>query len=109
MKTTVVSARNLPNNWRSNPNYVYIGRPSIFGNPFPLSGGESRKSVLKKYVIYLRDKLKDPEFFKRVSELKGKKLVCWCKPLPCHGDFLAVAADSPEYIEEYIQLYLDAK
>jgi hypothetical protein len=23
-----------------------------------------------------------------VRELRGLNLVCWCKPLPCHGDLL---------------------
>jgi hypothetical protein len=27
------------------------------------------------------------------SELKGKKLGCWCKPNACHGDVLAELAD----------------
>jgi Domain of unknown function (DUF4326) len=28
------------------------------------------------------------------SELKNKTLGCWCKPLPCHGNFLAELADA---------------
>ena len=27
-------------------------------------------------------------------ELAGKDLLCWCKPLPCHGDVLAEIAAS---------------
>jgi hypothetical protein len=29
----------------------------------------------------------------RMPELKGKILVCWCKPLPCHGDVLKAYVD----------------
>ena len=33
---------------------VYIGRPSIFGNPYRLSTGEARGSTLERYEAYLR-------------------------------------------------------
>ena len=37
----------------------------------------------------------DAMFWKlKLSELKGKRLGCWCKPAPCHGDVLV------ELIEE---------
>jgi len=28
-----------------------------------------------------------------LGELKGKDLVCWCSPLPCHGDILLELAN----------------
>jgi hypothetical protein len=31
----------------------------------------------------------DEEYRRRVLELKGKQLGCFCKPLSCHGDVLA--------------------
>jgi hypothetical protein len=40
------------------------------------------------------DTLSDPDLCERIRrELHGKVLVCWCKPLACHGDTLAEIAD----------------
>ena len=68
---------------------VYIGRPSIYGNPFYLRSGsslEERKECVDKYEKWLRNK---PELInKMVKELKGKTLGCYCKPLLCHGDII---------------------
>ena len=74
---------------------VYIGRAGrgqdgYFGNPFVLQVGEPRGSSLEKYRVYFHERLNsDPEFRKRVNELKGKTLGCFCKPYPCHGDIIA--------------------
>lgn len=70
--------------------YVYIGRGSYWGNPHAMQeSGESREEVIRKYRY-------DFEFNKfinidpvRVHELAGKRLGCFCKPAPCHGDVLA--------------------
>jgi DNA modification methylase len=43
--------------------------------------------VIEKYKGWFAQQKLD------VSELKGKVLGCWCKPLPCHGDFLAELAN----------------
>lgn len=69
---------------------VYIGRPSIWGNPFKIGPDGTRLQVIKKYRKYVTD---DPELMSAISELKGKRLGCWCYPLPCHGDVLAELAD----------------
>ena len=74
---------------------VYIGRAGrgqdgYFGNPFILQVGESRGSSLDKYRVYFHERLTtDSEFRKRILELKGKTLGCFCKPYPCHGDIIA--------------------
>lgn len=68
---------------------VYIGRPGYFGNPFLVGKDGDRKEVLLKYKEYFYSRLKtDPEFLKRIKELKGKILGCFCKPLLCHGDII---------------------
>jgi hypothetical protein len=33
------------------------------------------------------------ELIKRVAELEGKVLACWCAPQPCHGDVLSRLAE----------------
>jgi len=72
--------------WKSNPNAVYIGRPSKWGNPFKVSECGLEKS-LELYEKWLEKKLKeDPSF---LEPLRGKDLVCFCSlSSPCHGDVI---------------------
>lgn len=64
---------------------VYIGRGSIWGNPFKMASEADRKRVIIEYEKWLRSK---PELLKQLHELKGKRLGCFCKPKACHGDVL---------------------
>ena len=64
---------------------VYIGRPSKWGNPFPLGQHLSRAEVVSKYEEHIKA---SPELMAALPELRGKDLVCWCAPLACHGDVL---------------------
>jgi len=64
---------------------VYIGRPSIWENPFIIGKDGTRKEVIEKYEKYLRN---NEELINRIMELDGKILGCWCKPKPCHGDII---------------------
>ena len=70
------------------PGAVYIGRPSIFGNPFPLSDEADRTRVINQYKTYFRLRMQDPEFAAAVEGLRGKDLACYCAPKPCHGDVI---------------------
>lgn len=88
MKTIVV-------NLRKEKYDVYIGRGSIFGNPFHMYNQRERKFVIEKYKTYFYNRIKiDENFYHAVSELKGKILGCYCKPLACHGDIIV------NYLEE---------
>lgn len=76
---------------------VYIGRPSVFGNPFVLGKDGTRAEVLVKYRAWLADKLAhDDAFREKVLALKGKRLGCYCVPLLCHGHVLAEYVSRPE-------------
>jgi hypothetical protein len=87
----VVNLRNLPH---SNTEIVYIGRPSIFGNPYRIGYDGTRVEVIQKYELYVVDRIKhDPWFRDAVKGLHGKLLSCWCRPLPCHGDVLVKIAE----------------
>ena len=66
---------------------VYIGRPSKWGNPFKIGVDGNRETVIELYRRYIQTTNLD------FSELKGKDLVCWCSPLPCHGDVLLELAN----------------
>ena len=71
---------------------VYIGRPSKFGNPFVIGRDGTRDEVIAKHRAHL---LKNPDLINLVKrELRGKDLVCFCAPQPCHGDTLLEVANS---------------
>lgn len=67
---------------------VYIGRGSPFGNPFRAGIDGTRSEVIEMYRIWLRGKLKDPEFLRLFLELYGRRIGCFCKPKACHGDVI---------------------
>ena len=71
---------------------VYIGRPSVWGNPF-VKGRDGEKSErIAKYRAWI---MNQPELMDRAKkELRGRVLGCWCKPEACHGDTLAEIADA---------------
>lgn len=84
---------------KTNPDDIYIGRfhtgehgfypKSEWHNPYQEAdfGREQAVELYRKYIV------KRPELMARLSELKGKRLGCWCKPLPCHGDVLVRLVD----------------
>lgn len=63
---------------------VYIGRGSIWGNPFRIGPDGTREEVIAKY----REWLLHNDLVLRVIELKDRDLVCFCAPQACHGDVL---------------------
>ena len=68
---------------------VSIMRPSMFGNPFNIGRDGSREQVIAKFKPYLWNRVRvDRDFFLAIEHLRGKTLVCCCKPLPCHGDVI---------------------
>lgn len=78
---------------------VYIGRPSIWGNPFAIGRDGTRQQVLMKYEAKLRvlNIMLNGALFEYIrTELAGKTLGCWCAPQPCHGDILAFIAQGGE-------------
>lgn len=74
---------------KKEPFDVYIGRPSIWGNPFEIGPDGTRAEVIEKYRQWIQTQ---PELLSQISQLRGKVLGCWCSPQPCHGDILAELA-----------------
>jgi hypothetical protein len=71
---------------------VYIGRGTPWGNPFVMGVDGNRNEVCNKYLVSL---LENPLLVARIKrELRGKDLVCSCKPRQCHGDDLLDIANS---------------
>jgi hypothetical protein len=64
---------------------LYIGRPSLFGNPFRIGPDGTRKEVLERYEAHVRA---SPQIMAHIPMLRGLTLGCYCKPKACHGDVL---------------------
>lgn len=66
---------------------IFIGRPSKYGNPFIKGIHGTRSEVLAKFKEYLVDQLENGYFsIDEILMLYESDLVCYCHPLPCHGD-----------------------
>jgi hypothetical protein len=81
--------------WQRDERFVYIGRPGHglrgeWGNPFK-SG--DRFSNIRNYREWLDEQLETPLWRDHFLSLWGRGLVCFCAPLPCHGDVMAEKLD----------------
>jgi hypothetical protein len=83
---------------------IYVGRPSIFGNPFEIGKDGTRTEVIEKYEAYFIRRLEvdivfKNEFLKLVDQARSGELVlaCWCHPQRCHA----------EIIKKYIEIELN--
>lgn len=72
---------------------VYIGRPSVWGNPFSVQE-HGRDKALDLYHNWLWAPEQNGLREKAMKELRGKDLVCFCAPKPCHGDTLLGLANA---------------
>lgn len=97
VQTTLVNIRNAPSIKRDH-NYVYIGRGSPYGNPFshvadskyPVIRVKTREEAIAAYRVWINS---DTEMIgwtkpthEQIMALRGRKLGCYCDPLPCHGE-----------------------
>lgn len=86
-------------NLRKEPYDVYIGRmgrghDGYFGNPYSVNAYGAQAMV--RYETYFWNRLNsDAEFTRRIEELRGKVLGCFCKPKPCHGDVIVEYLERP--------------
>lgn len=98
-KVTKIVNKNLTSNYD-----VYIGRGTLWGNPFAISreeDGPDRAEVIAKYKEYFDHKVStDSAFRKGLLGLRGLRLACHCKPEACHGDVIAAYLDGPESIKD---------
>jgi hypothetical protein len=70
------------------PYDVYIGRPGRWGNPFQITGNQTREDAIAAYRRWVASDPHAAWVREHVHELRGKTLGCWCSPKPCHGDVL---------------------
>lgn len=92
--------------WKMPPNTIYVGRPTIYGNPYKV-GAKDAATCVRLYreaweaaIRSARIPPRDPfmPFGKPIylGPLRGKNLACFC-PIdqPCHADVLLELANSP--------------
>jgi Domain of unknown function (DUF4326) len=84
--------------WRQPINAIYVGRSTKWGNPYKV--GVDNHSAEEAVTLFRRDLIAGSLAFTIDDvrrELKGKDLVCWCKPgSPCHADVLFAVANGKE-------------
>ena len=84
--------------WKMPPNTVYVGRPSIWGNPYRVTDYAVRQFAVDDFRnLVLNYSYTYPPLSQIREQLRGKDLACWC-PLdqPCHADVLLEIANAPE-------------
>lgn len=82
---------------------VYIGRGSKWGNPYTLNPDKSGFETISctglevcidQYGDHLWEMIKDGRVtIDELIALDGKRLGCFCKPKPCHGDVIVRAVN----------------
>jgi hypothetical protein len=111
--------------WKMPPNTVYVGRPTLWGNPFVVGRDGTlaecidfyRRGLIAAHAVWfggpysllsddnaaLYDAWEEAAphlqaifIAEGLEKLKGKNLACWC-PLdqPCHADVLLELANAP--------------
>jgi hypothetical protein len=75
----------------SYPTMPDIGRGSKWGNPFRIGPDGDRAAVIAKHARWLADQ---HDLSLALDELRGRDLVCFCAPLPCHGDLVLRLANA---------------
>lgn len=70
----------------------YIGRGSPHGNRFVIGRDGDRDAVCEKHDL---DLARDRARLKKLDELAGCDVVCFCAPQRCHGDTLVKLAAIP--------------
>lgn len=83
--------------WKMPRNAVYVGRPSVYGNPFVVGKDGNASRCIAHYLQYLHGihtmaregDAAACRMMHKILELQGKNLACWCPPgKPCHADVL---------------------
>ena len=82
---------------------VYIGRGSVFGNPFVLGRDGNREEVIDKYCKWLAEPGQE-HILRAIYRLPHDAVLgCYCKPLACHGDVIATLNNTMHACKELIE------
>jgi len=74
--------------WKMPKDAIYVGRPTRWGNPYKVGEDLPLKMAVALYAQRLQ-RMSPQERRKLLEPLRGKHLVCWCRPESmCHADVL---------------------
>lgn len=120
--TTRRIQRRRAKGWRMPPGAIYVGRPTMWGNPWPgvhALPPDLPATLFRQWLGVDGDAMPPPaqpdrryDILRRIDELRGRDLACWCRlclvhaagrPLgttcrqcdPCHADVLLELANPP--------------
>lgn len=86
--------------WTMPANTIYVGRPTIFGNPFAVDADHDAAWAVRMFRHWLDGApntgggLRRLTLLARLAELRDKNLACFCKEgSPCHADILLELAN----------------
>jgi uncharacterized protein DUF4326 len=88
--------RSRKKGWSMPANAIYVGRPTRWGNPYPVEMFGRDEAIRRFRLLFDQHRQGKPTEFSlpRVEELRGKDLVCWCKlDEACHADVLLEIAN----------------
>ena len=94
--------RSRAKGWKMPANAIYVGRPTVWGNPYvvgsELMNGETltAEKAVALYEQHLADNFSERDIR---HCLHDKDLACWCTlDQPCHADvLLRIATSRPKY------------
>ena len=102
-RTTVVNVRvDASDAYVGRRNLAYGFERSPWANPFPVRHESEQGAAIGRWRSRIARK---GGLLRRRDELRGKRLGCWCAPLPCHADALAALA---ELDDDGVRAWIDA-
>jgi len=108
---------NIKNKKTYNGDGEYIARPSPLGNPFKISKNFDRHKAISYYANYLKDVIINEEqasidresilselerLFSILIDQQNLNLICWCSPLPCHGNIIKQILLNKYYLNKWL-------
>ena len=87
---------------------ILVDRTTKWGNPYKVGSSKWQMGIpvglgksdilsvdeaVKRYEWRLRSTEIGATLMEQIHELRGKDLVCWCAPLPCHANILLELAN----------------
>jgi hypothetical protein len=93
--------------WKMSEGAIYVGRPTVWGNPFRVDdpefntdGSVTHNTCILLYELYIKETIDSITEFDAMQEwiikpLRGRDLCCWCdENEPCHADVLLRLANA---------------
>ena len=83
--------------WKTPGGAIYVGRPTVFGNPFQVGPVlTTREEAVDLYRWWLDHTEPGQDVWLRARrDLRGRDLLCWCPASSvCHADVLLEIANS---------------